>query len=270
MNLKNFERNRLKKRVKRFQREGVYIQSAIKGKFKFYFFNLVQFPFHFVLYCFHVILFFCFRFRVKQMVYRYLKFEFMFYFRRRSMMYVEVYPLPKKLPPKTIIFTPRISQLLSPFLVHLFKQPVQVPVQKAHFSFPLSPIIKKLSFGRLMDCLGYHDRDLQHNLAVIKQLLHEDKPLISFLNKGFGSPSSTDLLLLYKEVLDFVRMDLNCYFLKCNKFEFHSFSHSGLPGLVSVRMISKSELFADVDMDSDVALMETLLDFYEFRHCDLV
>lgn len=260
----------LKKRIDLFKQEGLLIEQKRKAKKWGRFTAFVFFPFHLAEYLYHLILFLIFRSKVNNIIYAYQKRFFKRFFKTQSIFPNEVFPIPQAFKKPTLIFTNRISPFISPFLLTLFSCKVHIPVQDQLQHFPLSFKFPFFYMGRFIYSFGYRDANFPLIIESVYDLLETKRPVISFLNKGYASQYGQDMLQVYQEVLDFVRSDVECYFLKLPRFELNHLTTFFEPNFVSATLVSKHDLFKDIDVMDDSALLDRLVFFFNFRYCKIV
>tara|TARA_A100001015_G_scaffold175759_1_gene195506 strand:+ start:11195 stop:12007 length:813 start_codon:yes stop_codon:yes gene_type:complete len=260
------EEQRYKDRANRFRIEGALVLKNRTGRFFFYLLKTLWFPLQFIEYCFYILVYSIFRKKSYALLYNYQKRFFTSFFKDERVIPVEIYPIPKSFPKPTLIFTNRSSNLISPFLLTLFKSKVHIPVQDSLKGFPLNMIIRFFSMGHFIYSFGYRDNALDEQIETLHTLLKTDRPVISFLNKGFASQSGQDALHIYSEVLDFIRSDIHCYFVRLPHFEFNNITTFSNPNFISVTLKSKEDLFDGVDLTNDTEVIEQLVSFFNFRY----
>tara|TARA_A100001015_G_scaffold307512_1_gene403546 strand:- start:1275 stop:2087 length:813 start_codon:yes stop_codon:yes gene_type:complete len=261
---------RLKRRADRFRIEGALVLKNRVSRGYFYLLKAFLFPFQFIEYLFYFFIYLMFREKSYSLLYFYQKRFFKSFFKGERIFPTEVYPIPSSFKEPTLIFTNRISPLLSPFLLTLFKFKVHVPVQDNLETFPLNFIFRFFTLGRFIYSFGYEDDQLSNQTDMIHQLLKTNRPVVSYFNKDFASQSAQEAIHIYSELIDFIRSDVQCYFLKLPYFEFQNITTFTNSHVVAVTMISKQALFEGIDLSNDEEIIQQLVFFFNFRYGRLI
>lgn len=264
------DENRFRRKADRARIESALILRQQTSRGWFYILKLFLFPFQFIEYFFYVIIYLIFRKKSYGLIYLYQKRFFKSFFKDEKTFPVEIYPIPKTFDEPCMIFTNRVSPLMSPFLLTLFKSKVHVPVQDNLETFPLNMLFRFFTMGKFIYSFGYKDNHLDQQIDIINQLLKTGRPVISFFNKDFASQSGQEAIHIYSELLDFIRSDIKCYFLKAPHFEFQNITRITDSNFISVTMITKEELFKDTDLKDEAAIIQQLVFFYNFRYGRLI
>ena len=254
----------------RLKKEIALLVGTQKDRFYSYLIYSIKFPFHLIEYVVFLILYSLFRDHIRSWIYAYQKRYFKGFFKQAGISPILVYPLPKTFDRPSIVFCVRMNHLISPFLLTLFKSKLHVPVQPILKRFPLSFLFRFFCMGRFVDSFGYADNDLKHNLLTISTLLQSDRAVVVNINKGYADPTSTDALHIYKEVIDFIQSDVDCYFISAPQLAYYNIGGTKCPNLVSVKFASQDTVFEGVDLFDETVVLEALVSFFRFKKCQLV
>ena len=261
------EQERLKSKVERLDKQAYLVKERRVIRKRFYIIYSLRLPWLVIRFLIFKVLF---KLKKHRQVRQYLKNYFKTYFYWQGLSDYQVFPLKQHFSKPTLIFAVRSTELLTPFLLTQFGNHVSLPVDNELERFPLNFFTPYLKFGKMMSVMGHADQELPKSLDDIKVNLEKNIPTIVYINPGFASPTTTETLTLFNEVLSLLELDIACYFLKVKEFETYHVSSLASPILPSLHMVSKEELFRYNITTSDKEKLENIAFFFEFRNIMLL
>ena len=268
----SFETDRLQHKVNRLSHFAHYMKMTFWQRTVDQTYFLLCMPFFFPVYCSLLLYYWVKRPVFSPAISRFLKRYFSCYFWFTGIYNYTVFPLPKPSNKGRLFFTLRSNELITPFLATRFDSPVTLPYQSGLGSIRLHSYFPFLRLGPFIQSFGYADTPLPDSLHTIHQLIKENKDVVVFINPQFIDPQNSELLLLYKEVLDLCNSSIDCYFIKCKDFELHMTSSLAREQFVGLFCHSSTDLFQSVKPGPSLHAQQALkiMDYFMFRAAKLV